>query len=166
MKKHTLIVILMAAALLGGTSANAQLCATSSWNPELYNLYGDKATTVEKLSKLPLKLSERRVFLQIAQGDSSATIKLFEKEKDGKFTVTEWTAKETASLLAAIDDAIVANKGVYCVGEQVKAVLAKELQDGKVTKAVAPPASSKAAFAHAVKDAPGQFIKCAIIMLC
>lgn len=166
MKKQTLVVTLIATALLGGASANAQLCAQSSWNPELYSLYGAKDTIVEKLSKLPLKLSERRVFLQVTQGDSSANVKLFEKEKDGTYTVTEWTTKQTASLLAAIDEAIVANKGVNCVGEQVKAVLAKELKDGKVLKGVAAPASSAAAFAHAIKDATGDFIKCALHMLC
>lgn len=166
MKKQTLVVTLIATALLGGASANAQLCAHSSWNPELYSLYGAKDTIVEKLSKLPLKLSERRVFLQVTQGESSANVKLFEKQKDGTYTVTEWTTKQTASLLAAIDEAIVANKGVNCVGEQVKAVLEKELKDGKVLKGVAAPASSAAAFAHAVKEATGDFIKCTLSMLC
>lgn len=166
MKKYALIVLLIAAALLGGTSANAQLCTESSWNPELYTLYGAKASIVEKLGKLPLKLSERRVFLQVTQGDSSANIKLYEKQKDGTYTVTEWTAKQTAGLLSDIDKAIVANKGVNCVGEQVKAVLAKDLKNGKISKAVPAPATSAAAFAHAVKTATGEFIKCTIIILC
>jgi hypothetical protein len=166
MKKHTLIVLLMAAALFGGTTANAQLCTESSWNPELYTLYGAKASIIEKLAKLPLKLSERRVFLQVTQGDSSASVKLFEKQKDGTYTITEWTTKQTASLLAAIDKAIVSNKGVNCVGEQVKAVLAKELKEGKVLKNVAAPVSSKAAFAHAINNATGDFIKCALHLLC
>ena len=158
--------MLVAAALLGGTSANAQLCVNSSWNPEAYNLYGAKDIMVEKLGKLPLKLSERRVFLQITQGDSSASIKLYEKQKDDTYTITEWTTKQSSGLLADIDHAIVANKGQYCVGEQVKAVLAKALKDGKVVKAVPAPATSEAAFAHAIKEASGDFIKCAIIMLC
>jgi hypothetical protein len=166
MNKQTLVIALTATALFGVASANAQRCAQSSWNPEVYNLYGSKEIIVDKLSKLPLKLSERRVFLQVVQGDSSATIKLFEKQDDGAYTVTEWTAKQTASLLAAIDEAIVANKGVHCVGEQVKAVLEKELKDGKVLKNIAAPASSAAAFAHAVKEATGDFIKCALHMLC
>jgi hypothetical protein len=167
MKRHTLTFALFAgAALLGGTSVNAQRCANSSWNPELYSLYGAKDTIVEKLSTLPLMLSDRRVFLQITQGDSSANVKFYEKQNDGTYTVTEWTTKETSHLLADIDEAMVANKGVHCVGEQVKAVLAKDLKDGKITNAVAAPASSSAAFAHAVKEAVGDFIKCTIIMLC
>jgi FlaG/FlaF family flagellin (archaellin) len=167
MKRRTLILALLAgAAVFGGTSANGQRCAQSSWNPELYSLYGKKEMIVEKLGGLPLKLSERRVFLEVTQGDSSANVKLYEKQTDGSYTVTEWTTKETSHLLADIDEAMVSNKGVNCVGEQVKAVLGKDLKDGKVTNAVAAPATSNAAFAHAVNDAVGDFIKCTIIMLC
>src|SRR5206468_5919995 len=50
----------------GGGGTN---CATSSWNPELYSFYGAKGTIVEKLGKIPAKLSERRVFVQVTQGD-------------------------------------------------------------------------------------------------
>ncbi len=166
MKKHILIVTVISVALLGGTSAHAQRCADSSWNPELYSFYGAKDKIIEKLAYIPTKLSERRVFLQVTQGDSSANVKLYEYQKDGTFTVTEWTTSQTSRLLADIDEAILANKGVNCVGEQVQAVLGKELKDGKVSNAVAAPASPKAAFAHAVKKATGEFIKCTIIMLC
>jgi hypothetical protein len=166
MKKHILIVTLISAALLGGASTYAQRCANSSWNPELYSFYGAKDTIVEKLANIPAKLSERRVFLQVTQGDSSADVKLYEQQKDGTFTVTDWTTRQTSRLLADIDKAIVANKGVNCVGEQVKGVLGKELKEGKVSNAVAAPASPEAAFAHAVKEASGEFIKSTVIILC
>ena len=174
MKKHTLIVILIAAALLGGASAAEPVpsgspgprCKVSGWNPELYSFYGAKDTIVKKLASIPAKLSERRVFLQVTQGDSGADVKLYEQQNDGAFTVTEWTAKQTSGLLAAIDKEIVANKGVNCVGEQVKGVLGKELKEGKVSYAVAAPASPEAAFAHSVKQASGEFIKSTVIILC
>src|SRR5205809_1999124 len=88
----------------GGGGTN---CATSSWNPELYSFYGAKGTIVEKLGKIPAKLSERRVFVQVTQGDSSADVKLYEQQGNGTFTVTEWTTTQTSSLLADIDKAIV-----------------------------------------------------------
>jgi len=169
MKKHTLIVTLIAAALLGGAANGASpgpRCKASSWNPELYSFYGAKDTIVEKFANIPAKLSERRVFLQVTQGDSSADVKLYEQQKDGTFTVTEWTTKPTSRLLAKIDEAIIANKGVNCVGEQVKDVLAQELKEGKVSNGVAAPASPKAAFAHSVNQASGAFIKSIVIILC
>jgi hypothetical protein len=168
MNNHTLIVPVIAAVLLSGASAYAQAdaCNYSSWNPELYCFYGAKDKIAEKLANIPAKLSERRVFLQVTQGDSRADVKLYERQKDGTFTVTEWGTKQTSRLLAEIDRAIVANKGVNCVGEQVKAVLGKELKEGKVSKAVPAPASPEAAFAHSVKEATGEFIKSTVIILC
>lgn len=168
MKTHTLIVAVTSAVLLNGASAYAQAdaCNYSSWNPELYSFYGAKDKIVAKLGNIPAKLSERRVFLQVTQGDSSADVKLYEQQKDGTFTVTDWTTRQTSRLLADIDKAIVANKGVNCVGEQVKGVLAKELKEGKVSKDVPAPASPEAAFAHPVKEATGEFIKSTVILLC
>ena len=116
MHKHTLIATL-SVALLGGTSAYAQRCANNSWNPELYCFYGEKDKMVEKLGKIPAKLSERRVFLQITQGDGNANVKLYEQQKDGTFTVTQWSAERTSRLLSRIDDEILANKGMNCVGK-------------------------------------------------
>ena len=115
---------------------------------------------------MPAKLSERRVFLQITQGDSGANVKLYERQKDNSFTVTEWSGKETSRLVCDIDKAIMANKGVNCVGEQIKAVIVKALHKGKVVESVANPETAAAAFTHSVKEAKGEFIKTTIILAC
>lgn len=156
----------MSAVLLSGALAHAQTCRRSSWNPELYSFYGAKDAIVEKLANIPAKLSERRVFLQVTQGESRADAKLYERQKDGTFTVTEWTTRQTSRLLRDVDKAIVANKGVNCVGEQVKAVLNKQLNEGKTSTAVPAPESPQAAFTHSVKQAMGDFIKTTVIILC
>ena len=171
MKEHTLIVTLIAAAFLDGALAGPALeppvnCKYSSWNPELYSFYGAKDAIVKKLANIPTKLSERRVFLQVTQGDSSADVKLYEQQRNGTFTVTEWTTNQSSRLLADIDEVIVANKGVNCVGEQAKGILGKELKEGKVFNAVPAPASLEAAFAHSVKQASGEFIKSTICFFC
>jgi len=166
MKKHILIVTLISTELLGAASAHAQRCADSSWNPELYSFYGAKGTIIKKVAKIPAKLSERRVFLQVTQGDSSTDARLYERQDDGTFNVTEWSPKQTSHLLSDIDDAIITNKGVNCVGEQVKGVLKKELGEGNVSEKVSAPASPKGAFAHPVEKASGDFVKTTIVILC
>jgi hypothetical protein len=179
MKKHTLIGILIASSLVvrasAGTSPTPTAspvaspgpgCKAASWSPEEYRFYGAKDTIVENLGKIRVELSERRIFVQITQGESSANVKLYEQQEDGTFTVTEWATKQTSHLLAEIDKAIVANKGVNCVGEQVKGVLAKELGKGRVVKAVSAPASLRAAFAHSIERAQGDFIGFVFIVLC
>jgi hypothetical protein len=176
MKTYQIVLTLIAAVSLSGTSALAQPTATpigksvdckaSSWNPELYSFYGDKEIIAEKLAKIPTKLSQRRVFLQVTQGDVSAQVKFFEQQKDGTFTVTEWTTEHSAGLLADIDKAIITNKGVNCVGEQIKTILNKQLKEGKVSTSVAVPESPQAAFARPVEKASGEFIKTTIIFGC
>ena len=146
----------------GGTDA----CNYQSWNPEIYCFYGAKENITDKVSRLPLKLSEHRVFVQITQGEAWAQVKMFELQKDGTFTVTEWEGKDTFRLACDIDKAIVANKGVNCVGEQMKAAIVKALGKGKVSHSVASPETPAAAFGHSIKAAKGAFIKSEVIVAC
>ena len=141
-------------------------CNNASWNPEIYSFYGAKENVAEKVSRLPLKLSEHRVFVQITQGEAWAQVKMFELQKDGTFTVTEWEGKDTFRLACEIDKAIMANKGVNCVGEQMKAAIVKALGEGKVSHSVAAPETPAGAFGHSIKAAKGVFIKSEVIVAC
>ncbi len=96
MKNHTLILTVVAAALLGGASVYAQStptptptpivigwdCRSSSWNTELYGFCGGKTAMVEKIASLPVQLSQRRVFVQITQGSSSGEVKLYRAKRE------------------------------------------------------------------------------------
>jgi hypothetical protein len=179
MKKHTLIVTLITAALVGGAlAAETPLpaaspgprCPQSSSDVELYGFYGKKETVIEKVTTLPVNLAERRVFVQITQSgrtDGAQTdVKLFEQEKDDSFRVTEWVKAKSAGLFDEIDAAIVKNKGKACVGEGIKAVLTKRLGPGKPGATIAAPGSPKDAFGPSVQDAFGDFIKSLVIFGC
>jgi hypothetical protein len=180
MKIPILIIAAVSAALLGiafgeepspspspSATPRTDACNYASWNPEAYCFYGEKAKIVDKLSNLSTtKLSERRVYLQITQGEASSDVKLYEREKNDTFTVTEWTTSQTSHLLTELDKVIIVNKGVNCVGEQIKSLLGKELKQGKVSKDVAPPESFKAAFAHSVNAAKGAFIRSIVYLFC
>lgn len=159
-----LVAILSTGSLFGAGGGAG--CEESSWNPELYSFYGAKANIIEKVSSIHANLPKRRVFVQITQGASRAEVRLYEKQGDGKYSVTEWNTKDAADLIGKIDKSILANKGVNCVGEQVKSILAKQLGSGKVSNAIPAPESPKAAFAHPVKNAQGDFVKTTVIILC
>ncbi|MGP8199769.1 MAG: hypothetical protein ACLQU4_09745 [Limisphaerales bacterium] len=142
-------------------------CAAASWNPEVYTFYGAKANIVENISHIPVTLSERRVFVQITEDSSGvAEVKFYEKESGDTYTVRQWRTKDVAALLAEIDNAIFENKGVNCVGEQVKAILKRHLENETILTAVPAPESPKAAFTHSVNEATGDFIRTTIMVLC
>jgi len=133
----------------------------------MHTLYGSREVILQKLGDWSEKPSEHRVFVQITQGHKAASVKFYEKHPgSNSYTVTEWEPHETAELVAALDRTIMANKGVNCVGEQMKATLHKKLGEGKTIHDVAEPASSSAAFSHSVKEAKGDFIKTVIIFGC
>jgi hypothetical protein len=178
MKKDTRIAILLAAALLGGAPVNAQNptptispimgrdCTQQSQNTEFYGFCGAKAVTLEKVEGLPTEIVKRRVFIQITQGSSSGEVKLYERQKDGTFTVTIWSTAQTSGVLGDVDKTMFENKGVNCVGEQVTAVLRKKLGTGNVTTGVAAPETPAAAFSHSIKDAKGEFVRTVVVVLC
>ena len=177
MKKHTLVVAIVAVASIRVCFCQSppslsplRTCELSSSDVELYGFYGTKKIVAKRVADVPMNLSERRQFLQITQSgraDGATTeVKLFEKQKDGSFGVTEWTKAKTPGLFDAIERAIIENKGKHCVGEAVKAVLVKKLGPGKTAASLASPASPKEAFTSSVHDASGDFVKSIIIFNC
>ena len=152
MKTHRLIAVLFAASLSSGFAAElsrtqsptptptpktpppkpAGACRNNSWNPETYGFYGAKKTILEKLPKIPetAPFADRRVFVQITEGESGVEVKLFERQDNGTFTTTVWTRGKGGRLICDIDDRIMDNKGLDCVGETVKEALGKLLGDG------------------------------------
>jgi hypothetical protein len=141
-------------------------CKASSWNPEVHSFYGTRDKILERVAALPVKLGDRRVFLQVTEGESGSHVKLYEQQKDNTFTVTEWATKDASQLLGEIDRVIITNKGVNCVGEQVKGLLIKTLKEGKVSTAVPSPESTTAAFGHDIKGIEGAFVRSTIAILC
>jgi hypothetical protein len=120
---------------------------------------------LEKVGALSVQLSDRRVFAQITQGSPSGEVKLYERQKDGTFTVTIWSTGQSFTFLDDVYRSMFGNKGGNCIGKQVIAVLHEKLGVGKVSEGVAAPVSPAAAFRHSIKDASGEFIRSVIVIL-
>jgi len=180
MKKHILVVTLITAASIrvcfcqsptpSPTVEPLSVCSHASRDVELYGFYGTKKIVTERVANVPMNFSERRQFLQITQSgrtDGAKTdVKLFEKQKDGSFTVTEWTNAKAQGLFDTIERAIIDNKGYHCVGEACKAVLGKMLGPGETAATLAAPGSAKEAFTPSVQAVSGDFVKSIVILTC
>jgi len=174
--KNYVLVLTLAAASLGGASAYAQStptptppkgtqCKLASSHTELYGFCGTKKGIIDKIPTLPIQLSDRRVFVQLTQGASGGEVKLFERQDNGTFKVTTWSTSETSLLLSEIDKTMFDNKGVNCVGEQVKNVLEAKLKNPTVTE-VAGFDTPAAAFTDSVQKADGKFVRTVMEILC
>jgi hypothetical protein len=178
MKKHILIITLIAAPFVGAASAATDLpppspesspgprCRATGWSPEAYTDYGKKETIIQKLGYIPTDLSTRRVFLQVTQGDSGGDVRLYEQQKNGTFSVKEWKPKEIWALLAAIDGKITSNLGKTCVGTEVEKLLSDKLGPGNSKPPVPASVLPQQAFSASLDEVSGDYIKTTVIILC
>ncbi|WP_344340599.1 hypothetical protein, partial [Streptomyces rhizosphaericus] len=90
---------------------------------------------------------------------------LFERAEDGQYTVSTWSGDSLDGLGGSLADTILANRGIHCVGEQTRAVLAP--LGMQVQGTVPAPASHRAAFAHTVRGhGEGTFTRATCALLC
>jgi hypothetical protein len=182
MKKHILVVTLIAAGLIrvcfcqsptpSPTVEPLTVCPRASRDVELYGFYGTKKIVAERVATVPMDFSERRQFLQITQSGrtegAKTDVKLFERQKDGSFTVTQWTNAKAQGLLDTIERAIIDNKGYHCVGEKCKALLVEKLGPGEPAPPLKAGASPQEAFTPSVQwdISEDDFGKCIVILTC
>jgi hypothetical protein len=152
-------------------------CRKASWEPEVFSFYGDPAAVRAKLENFEMHLPERRVFMFMVESSKSAQLSLFElakdkdDKKDGKgnkdtdeFHVWTWEGNSAAELREKATDTILANKGVLCVGEQIKGLVQSlKPEDRGVVPA---PKTALAAFGHAIKGYDNQYIRLTVFLLC
>lgn len=141
-------------------------CDANSKAPEVIELYGDAATIVSKLEAMNLGLDKRRVYVLAVETAQGAELRLYERTRDGKsVTVKTWTGPSMGDLGPAIGDTLLKNKGVHCAGEQTIALISSKVKLG-AGEVVPAPASARAAFAHSVQNAKGDFVRATVYLLC
>src|SRR5688572_24299626 len=96
-------------------------CEAESWSPEVVSLYGDGATVMQKLQNFDMSLPKRRIYVSLIESDGDAEVSLFERY-DGNIKVSRWRGAPQKDLRLRLDDAILENKSVHCVGEQTKSI--------------------------------------------
>ncbi|MEU8892564.1 hypothetical protein [Streptomyces sp. NPDC048442] len=137
---------------------------TFSWTPEVHDFYGDPEAILRKMDGFDMELPSRRIFVLLTESAESADVRFFEQSADG-YTVSTWSGSKLDGLGGRLADTILSNKGVHCVGEQTRAVLAPL---GMTSQGTVPaPANPRAAFAHTVR-AHGKetFVRATCALLC
>src|SRR5262245_37003327 len=100
-------------------------CEEESWSPEVLAFYGDSDAILRKLDKFDMSLPRRRVFIFHLETDKEAEVAFFERASKTTHRVFRWKGRPSGKLVDQINKAIIANKGVACVGEQTKAIVSK-----------------------------------------
>lgn len=129
---------------------------------------GSPGSVAENLYKVSDELIQRRVYMLTVQGSERAEVRVFERfaVEDSEGTVATWQDTELGDLVTQITDVLVANRGVHCPGEQVKATLEGE-REFSIGPPEPAPTSAREAFepvlAHFSEDT---FVNATFVVLC
>jgi len=153
------------------TAVSPSGCRRSSWTPEVFSFYGDPPAVTGKLDHFDMDLPNRRVFMFMIETDKDAQISLFELAKDNKddknmFRLWTWKGKSASAsdLREKATETILANRGVLCVGEQIKSLVKGLNPDDKGD--IPAPKTALAAFGHTIQDYSTEYIRLTVFLLC
>ena len=141
-------------------------CASATFSPEIYDFYGDTATVLGKIDAQELPIAERRMYFLMVESSKGSEIRFFERVDEAHAAVFSWTGHAAADLRSQIDTAVLANRGVMCIGEQIKSLLGDQIALN-LEGTVPAPATARAAFAHTVRtNGENGFLRATTAMLC
>jgi hypothetical protein len=141
-------------------------CKPTSFSPELLDFYGDSTTILNKIDNHDLRLGDRRVYFLLVESATSAEVRFFERVSDELVAVFSWSGTTAGDLKSRINEAILANRGINCIGEQLKKLISDRLEV-RLEGTVPAPVSPRAAFAHTIRnnDSDG-YLRATAALLC
>lgn len=158
-------------ALAVAESANCQappvVCIVSSYQPEVLSFHGDSTTVLNKVEELKAgSLSKLRVYMFLVETADSAELSLFERVNGSDdYKVSHWRGASAGDLREQITNRMLSNRGVLCVGEQSKALLAKRVTTTNVG-VVPAPATVRAAFGHTIQKYGSSYMRLTVFLFC
>jgi hypothetical protein len=159
---------LLVASLAGNAfSQDPVQCKVASYQPEVLSFHGDSTTVLNRLEELKsaLPISQLRVYMFLLETANSAELSLFERVGEDNFTVSKWNGKSAGDLREQITNRMLGNRGVLCIGEQSKALVAQRVSTTKVGS-VATPVSARAAFGHSIQKYGNQYMRLTVFLFC
>jgi hypothetical protein len=146
----------------------AHACRAAAWDCQSDSFMGSPETVVGNLAGLPDELVQRRVYMLMVQGDGRAEARIFERFaiEDDDGTVGRWEEDDLGDLVTQVTDVLVANRGVHCPGEQVKATLDAD-RDFSVEGPTRAPKTAAEAFTPAMSAYKNDsFVQATVMVLC
>ena len=145
------------------------VCSAAAWDCQSHSFLGSPQLVADNLAGLSDDLVQRRVYMLMVQGESRAEARIFERFAfgDTDATMSRWENDSLGDLVTQITDVLVANRGVHCPGEQVKAMLGEGEREFAVEGPTPAPKTAREAFTAALKAYEGdRFIRATVMVLC
>lgn len=140
-------------------------CVWASFEAQVDSFYGDSAVILKNLKALPLDVRERRLYMFLLETKGRAELLLFERVDENNCNVWRWSGEEVKELKFYIEDMMLANRGISCVGEQAKSIIG-EMVSLKEEGSIPAPVSAYSAFAHTVKKYDNHYMRVSAFGFC
>lgn len=142
-------------------------CAEYSFEPEVFQFYGDANAVLRKLNDDTMGLEHRRAYLLMIETADSAEVAIFERPtfEDKNIAVALWRGKTAGDLRQQLTDTILTNRGLMCMGEQAIRVVKTRLATRTMGQVVLP-VTAKEAFGHFVKKHGETYMRVTALLLC
>ena len=160
-------VTLLALTAVRAECQNPVVCRVASYQPEVLSFHGDSATVLSRLEELKeqLPISRLRVYMFLLETAGSAELSLFERADDNNFKVSQWNGASAGDLREQITNRMLSNRGVLCIGEQSKALLAQKVKTTSLG-VVPAPATARAAFGHTIQKHGNEYMRLTVFLFC
>jgi hypothetical protein len=148
-------------------SVDPAACAVSSWSPEMFSFYGDKATVIAKFNQLDRDLLKHRTWAFVVESNRGAKLTFFELEKGNRtMDLGSTTGASFADLSNQITTTLLTNNGDKCAGMLTKELVANYTNGQMAHTAIPRPSTVGEAFQYAMAQTEGEYIRATFILLC
>lgn len=163
----TFVCLLTGGVYAGQSPVDPNVCRVASYQPEVLSFHGDSKTVLARLEELKdgIPISKLRVYMFLVETDGAAELSLFERADANNFNVSHWEGATVGDLRETITNRMFANRGVLCIGEQSKAILAERIKPAKFG-AVPSPVNARAAFGHSIQKYGDKYMRVTVFLFC
>ena len=141
-------------------------CCKAAFCPKVFTFYGNEQTLLEDVEQyVESQVRGRRVYAFILETSESADVLLLEKDSPSHSNVYRWSGPTVGDLHTKLHQMLLGNRGVFCVGEGTKALLAGEFELNRESSIPTPP-TARAAMLHAIRKASPAYQRLTVILLC
>jgi hypothetical protein len=139
-------------------------CSTASFSPEVTTYYGDSGAVIDKIDNAQINVENRRAYMVLIETKDSAELAFFERH--GKnITVRHWSGKTAGDFREVAAKLILENRGIACIGEQLKHVVIQQFHPENLGD-IPVPVSLRSASAHAIQQHGSQYMRVTAFLLC
>lgn len=142
-------------------------CAKYSFEPEVYQFFGNSASIITKLDGMDMGLADRTGYMLLIETETGAELFTFDRTtwEEPQIRVASWSGPTLGDFRETLANAILNNQGIACVGQQTRRVVKARFNPTEIGN-VPCPQTAREAFSHMIKKYGAEYVRATVVLLC